>query len=137
MTNSAGTVFVPGGAQFQGAIPAQSITSATNSIERDWTYTKDGFAEDLDALHLTPVAGKDNSDISRYIKTDEEGNLVVTIIGEDGSGSEIELSDLLTTAGLKIVDLEGEDNRILKELKKMNLHLSLMTDEHITNQEVE
>ena len=26
---------------------------------------------------------------------------------------------------------------ILKELKKMNLHFSLLTDEHITNEEIE
>ena len=34
-------------------------------------------------------------------------------------------------------NIEGTLQLILKELKKMNIHLSLMTDENIENEEVE
>ena len=132
------TVYHPGGSQFRVPLAQDSFPNAVaDTIERDWTYTKDGSAEDLDALHLTPVAGKDDDGVSRYISTDADGKLSVSIIGEDGNGEEITLEDLLTASGLKIVDLEGDSNQILKELKKLNLHMSLMTDVNITNQEVE
>jgi len=128
------TIYHPGGAQFRNRlVPTQSLAYTTGVIEDDWTHTKDGKCEDLDALELTPIAGKDPDGCSRYICVDENGCLKVTVIGEDGEGNEISLEDLLTASGLKVVNTEGEDLllRILAELVKQNIHLESLTDERI------
>ena len=91
MTAHVVTVYHPGGAQFHNVLVPTQSASSTGVIEDDWTYTKDGKSEDLSALHLTPVAGKDADGISRYIRTDDSGNLTITVIGEDGEGNEISL----------------------------------------------
>lgn len=127
------TIFVPNGqSQFLKELPTQSLAS-TSVVEDDWDHTLDGKAEDLDALELTPVAGKDPDDISRYIRTDGDGKLIVTILGNEGESGEVVLEDLLTASGLKVINVGDtilfED--MLRELKKQNIHLQSMTDERI------
>jgi hypothetical protein len=137
-----GTVYYPGGnyQNFQqGPEVDQSTTAASGIVASDWDHTLDGKAEDLDALLLTPVAGKDPDDISRYIRTNDEGKLIVTFVTDEGETGEVELEDLLTAGGLKVVNLDDSIyfEEILKELKKQNIHLQSMTDERILDVDVD
>ncbi len=110
------TVFVPGGVNHQhgnngGAIGDQSLIT----INRDFDFNiKDGEEADPD-LELTPIAGVDDDGIAHFIKTDDDGDLT---IAEDLDGLTFQ-------------------NAILKQLKKMNLHMSLITNTFIENTEVE
>lgn len=70
----------------------------------------------------------------RYVRiVDKDGNQ----IGDDGSTPlDVNIKD---SANLTVEqpDLYTTFNDILKELKKMNLQLAIMTDSLITNQDVE
>ena len=59
----------------------------------------------------------------------------------DGDGNVYDLDVKLTEGGQEYFKVSDEKSSqlltdILKELKKLNLHMSLMTDVNITNQEV-
>ncbi len=119
------TIFVPGGNSHQhgnngGAIGDQALIS----INRDPDHNiKDGEEVD-DDLELTPIAGVDDDGVARFIKTDEDGNLTITT----ADGEVVAIQDLENLSF---------QNAILKQLKKMNLHMSLITNTFIENTEVE
>ena len=61
------------------------------------------------------------SNIHHIILIDEDGNVIPTL---EGNIAKIQVNDM------EVVQLLGD---ILKELKKMNIQLSLMTDTEIKN----
>ncbi len=123
------TVRVPGGTQRQsanhgGSISPQISTYATSTIERDPDETiREGEEADFDVLEGTPMAGVDDDDIAHIVRTDENGNIGVFA----DSNNPISTQDL--------TDLSVSE-RQLKELKKINIHLSLLTDEIVEDQEI-
>jgi hypothetical protein len=60
------------------------------------------------------ISGQDRNEVNRTVLTDEAGRIVQST-----------------------ESLEEVFNKILKELKKINLHLSLINDNEIKNTEVE
>lgn len=124
------TVRVPGGTQRQsanhgGAIAPQNSTLGTSLVNRDEQHTiREGEEADFDVLEGTPMAGVDDDDIAHIVRTDENGNIGV-FADSDNPVSTQDLTDLSIS------------ERQLKELKKINIHLSLLTDEVVEDQEID
>ena len=122
------TVYTPGGSYRQssncgGEIDPQCGVGCVN-IDRVEYTAKVGEVVDTGILEGVPAVGIDNNDTAHILRTDEDGNLSITT--ED--------DEKLTVQNFESENLQEE---ILRELKKMNIHLQSITDERILDVDIE